>query len=281
MIDNAAKREYQIIANGANWLDQQDVGEPEILMVMGSGLAECLEPYLDIEITVEMSDVPGISVPSAPFHHKQILFGTLSGHRVAVMTGRLHLYEGYTAREVVRPLRMISWLGTKTLIVTNAAGGLNEDMESGEVMVIEDHLNLMGTNPLIGPNLETLGTRFPMIAHAYSPKYIQKADEISRELNIKLHFGIYAGLVGPSFETGAETRMLKILGADAVGMSTVPEVIAAAHMGMNVLGMSVITNVNDPGVMSFIDEVEVVRAAKCGGVIISDIITRFLEQFEI
>ncbi len=277
-MDIRAQREYRLIEEGANLIDERGAGEPEILIVLGSGLSDSFISAMDIDLKVDMKEIPYISIPSAPSHKQSIYVGNLLNHRVAIMTGRLHLYEGYNALEVVRPIRMIGWLGAKLLIVTNAAGGLNENMTPGDVMVIEDHINLLGFNPLTGPNINTFGVRFPMLAHAYSPRYIRKIDEIARLNKMNLHFGVYAAVLGPSFETGAETRMLKTLGADAVGMSTVPEVIAASHMGMDVLGFSVITNVNDPSVMSYINEEDVIKNAKNGARKVEDLVFEFLKR---
>jgi len=273
-----AEREKQLIERGANWIDEQGAGDPDVVIILGSGLGNQLVNEIEIDLEIDMKDIPGLVLPTAPSHKKKIFFGQLGNCRVAVITGRLHYYEGYNGWEIVRPLRMISWLGTKNIIITNAAGGLNEDMKPGDIMVIEDHINLQGRNPLIGPNIELLGKRFPMIAHAYNPNYIQMVDKISKQLNINIHYGVYASVLGPSFETGAETKMLKLLGADAVGMSTVSEVIASAHLGMNILGFSVITNVNIPHVMSIVDEKEVIKVAKKGGRLIEGIIINFLRE---
>ncbi|MBN1620544.1 purine-nucleoside phosphorylase [candidate division WOR-3 bacterium] len=270
--------EHQIIQAGANWLDEKGAGKPEVLVILGSGLSGILKSSSVIDLEVRMKEVPGLFSPTAPTHEGVILFGDLCGKRAALMNGRLHHYEGFSEWEIVRALRMISWLGTKILIVTNSAGGLRKDMKEGEVMVITDQLNLQCKNPLIGPNIDVLGQRFPLLAHAYTPDFVRIADDISMELNMKIHFGVYAAVLGPSFETAAETKMLQLLGADAVGMSTVSEVIAAAHMGMDVLGMSVITNINDPDSMMLVDEESMNRYAAIGGKTAEELILNFLEK---
>lgn len=273
--------EHQIIQTGANWMDEQGAGDPEVLVILGSGLSGILRHYSKIDLEIQMKNVPGLFDPTAPTHEGVIYFGDLCGKRAAIMNGRLHHYEGFGEWEIVRALRMIGWLGTRTAVITNSAGGLRKEMKEGDVMVITDHINLQCKNPLTGPNIDIFGQRFPMMAHAYTPDYIRIADEVSSLLKIRIHFGVYAAVLGPAFETAAETKMLRILGADAVGMSTVSEVIAAVHMGMDVLGLSVITNINDPDSMTPADEESMNKYAAVGGRTLEDLIINFLERAKI
>lgn len=272
--------EHQIIQTGANFMDEQGAGDPDALVILGSGLSGLLRSFTKIDLELEMKNVPGLFDPTAPTHEGTIYFGDMLGKRIAVMNGRLHYYEGFMEWEIVRALRMIAWLGTRTMITTNSAGGLRREMKEGDVMVITDHLNLQCKNPLTGPNIDILGKRFPMMANAYTPEYIRSIDEIAKSLKIKVHFGVYAAVLGPAFETAAETKMLKILGADAVGMSTVSEVIAAVHMGMDVLGLSVITNINDPDQMQPAVEEDMSKYAEIGGGTIEDLLVNFFQRTE-
>jgi len=214
--------------------------KPEIGIILGSGLGKLAE---EIEgVKVPYSEIPGFKVSSVQGHAGNLIAGRLCGRDVVAMQGRLHYYEGNTLKDVVYPVRVMKMLGIGTLVVTNAAGGINTDFRPGDLMIIEDHINLSGNNPLIGPNVEELGVRFPDMSAAYNKNLINILEKAAGKLGINLQKGIYAFLSGPSYETPAEIKMLRALGADAVGMSTVPEVIAARHAGVNVLGISCITN---------------------------------------
>ncbi len=214
---------------------------PALGIILGSGLG----PYadtLDKGVGVSFADLPNFPISSALGHAGRLFIGECGGVPTFVLQGRVHYYEGYSMKQVVYPTRVLGSLGVKNLIVTNAAGGINPIFKPGDLMLIEDHINLMGTNPLIGPNDETLGVRFPDMSEAYDSAARRLALRVAEERGIILQRGVYAGITGPSYETPAEIRMLRVLGVDAVGMSTVPEVIAANHMGMMVLGISCITN---------------------------------------
>jgi purine-nucleoside phosphorylase len=222
--------------------------QPQIGMILGSGLNRLAEAVKDAA-RISYADIPHFPRPTVEGHAGQLVLGRLQGSDVAIMQGRAHFYEGYPIQQVVFPVRVMQVLGIKTLIVTNAAGGLNPQFQAGELMLISDHLNMIGmagSNPLFGPNDDSLGPRFPDMSQAYDPHLRSIARQVAREHEIPLHVGVYAGLSGPSFETPAEIRFLRTIGADAVGMSTVPEVIVARHGGIRVLGISGISNLLVP-----------------------------------
>ena len=216
-------------------------GKADIAVILGSGLGGYVDALQDAK-SLPYSEIPGFPVSTVPGHAGCWWVGTLHGKRVYMMQGRFHSYEGYDQQTVTLPIRVMAKLGVKTLIVTNAAGGVNTSYEPGDLMLITDFINMSGKNPLTGPNLDEFGPRFPDMSRAYDRDLQKLAVETAEKLNIKLQQGVYCWLNGPSFETPAEIRMTRILGADAVGMSTVPETIVARHCGMNVLGFSCITN---------------------------------------
>lgn len=214
---------------------------PTVGLVLGSGLGAVVDA-MKVARTIPYGEVPGFPQSTVEGHEGELVLGELAGAPVACMRGRVHLYEGYAPQEVVFPTRVLVRLGASSLIVTNAAGAVNPDWNEREIMLITDHLNLTGQNPLLGPNDEALGPRFPDMSDAYDLEYREVAREVAEEQGLQLREGVYAGLLGPSYETPAEVRMLGVLGADAVGMSTVLEVVAARHMGARVLGLSCISN---------------------------------------
>ena len=218
---------------------------PETGVITGTGLGEAVDP-LDDALTMNYADIPHFPVSTVVSHSGRLMAGTLAGHPVMVMQGRFHLYEGYPPGAVTFPVRVMQALGVRHLILSNAAGGMNPAFRQGDLMVIRDHINLTGENPLIGTNDDDWGPRFPDMTAAYDRSLIQLSRRAADGLGIPLKSGVYAGLKGPSLETPAEIRYLKIIGADAVGFSTVMETIAAVHAGMRVLGLSTITNINDP-----------------------------------
>lgn len=218
--------------------------QPDIAIILGSGLG-ALADEVDAVASIPYGEIPGFAQSSVEGHRGRLVLGTLEGARVAVMQGRLHAYEGFTLQQTTFPVRVLRELGAHTLVVTNAAGGLNPDFRAGDLMLIEDHINMLGwggQNPLIGPNDPALGPRFPAMNPAYDPDLLQKAQEAAEECNVPVQRGVYIVLAGPNYETRAELRLLRQWGADAVGMSTVPEVIVARHGGMKVVGISNITN---------------------------------------
>lgn len=214
---------------------------PAIAVILGSGLSEFVA-RVEEPVEFAYSAIPCWPTATVVGHPGRLVIGRIARRPVAVLAGRAHYYEGVPMDRVTLPVRVVARLGVRTLIATNAAGGINPGFEPGTLMVIDDHLNLMGTNPLVGPNDERFGPRFPDMTEAYSPRLRQVADQAAAALGIGVRHGVYAAVAGPSYETPAEIRALRILGADAVGMSTVPEVIVARHMGVEVLGISCITN---------------------------------------
>ncbi|MCS7462402.1 purine-nucleoside phosphorylase [Paenibacillus doosanensis] len=231
----------QQIREAASFIENRLGLQPEIGLILGSGLGIIAELIQEARV-IPYRAIPHFPVSTVEGHAGELVGGMIDGKPVVMMKGRFHLYEGYDASAVTFPVRVMKALGVKRLIVTNAAGGVNTGFEVGDLMLITDHINNMGVNPLIGPNDEELGVRFPDMSEAYSKRLIRLAHRVAESQGFAFREGVYMGNLGPSFETPAEIRMARILGADAVGMSTVPEVIAAGHAGLEVLGISCITN---------------------------------------
>ena len=234
---------------------------PEIGLLTGTGLGESAES-IEIYAAFEYEDIPHFPTSTVESHLGRLLFGGMQGKQVIVMQGRFHLYEGYSPLEVTFPIRVMQELGVKILILSNAAGGLNPGFKAGDLMIITDHINLTGSNPLIGPNEKIWGIRFPDMICAYDKNLTALAENAGKDAGIHLQQGVYAGLKGPSLETPAEVRFLKTIGADAVGFSTVQEVVAAVHAGIKVLGLSTITNVHDPDAPAPATVEEIIAMAK-------------------
>ena len=235
--------------------------EPRLGVILGSGLGDFVKE-ISIETEIPYGDLPHFPVSTVAGHEGKLIFGHIAGRAVVAMQGRFHYYEGYPMPQVVYPIRVLRGLGVDTLFLSNASGGVNPSFEVGDLMIITDHINLMGNNPLIGPNEDQLGPRFPDMSNPYDPALVRMAAEESQKLELKIHRGVYAAVTGPVYETPAEYRMIRILGADAVGMSTVPENIAARHLGMRVFALSVITDLGVEGRIREISHEEVVRAAR-------------------
>ena len=229
------------ISQAVSYIQQKCSVVPEVGLILGSGLGVAAD-LVENEVRISYEDIPHFPVSTVEGHEGELLLGTLAGRPVVMMKGRFHMYEGYTPEVTTFPIRVMKMLGVRSLLVTNAAGGVNTSYEPGDLMLITDHLNLTGMNPLIGPNEDTLGVRFPDMSEAYSSRLRQLAKQKSIEQQFKVQEGVYAGLLGPSYETPAEIKMLRMLGADAVGMSTVSEVIAARHSNLEVLAISCISN---------------------------------------
>jgi purine-nucleoside phosphorylase len=231
----------QKIQEAAAFISKETNIKPQIGLILGSGLG-VLADLIEQPIVVDYSRIPHFPVSTVEGHAGELVVGTIQGKQVLVMKGRFHAYEGYGAETVSFPVRVMKELGVETLIVTNAAGGINESYQVGDLMVISDHLNLTFRNPLIGPNDNALGVRFPDMSEAYSKRLRKLAHGVAASQDFKLQEGVYVGLLGPNYETPAEIRMFRTLGGDSVGMSTVPEVIVARHAGIEVLGFSCISN---------------------------------------
>ena len=226
---------------------RKKTAEPvETALILGSGLGQMADS-VEEAISLEFSQIPHFPVSTVVGHEGRLVIGKLCGQRVAVMRGRIHYYEGYSMQQVTFPVRLLHALGAHTLVVTNSCGGTNPKLQPGDMMVISDHINLFGDNPLIGPNDERFGLRFPAMAHAYDDALKAKLHEVAKGLGYQLQEGVYVGLTGPSFETPAEIRFFQTIGADALGMSTVPEVIVAKHSGMRVVGLACVTNILHDG----------------------------------
>jgi purine-nucleoside phosphorylase len=216
---------------------------PDVAVILGTGLGGgALTDELEAETTIAYPDVPGFPTPTVETHAGRLLFGSLGNARVAIMQGRFHRYEGYTLQQVAFPVRVLRALGARTLIVSNVSGGMHPLWSTGDLVLLSDHINLLGDNPLVGPNVDAEGPRFPDMSTAYDPGLRSLARAVALEHKIVLREGVYVAVPGPNLETRAEYRMLRALGADLVGMSTVPEVITAVHQGMRVLGLSIITD---------------------------------------
>lgn len=235
--------------------------EPRLAVILGSGLG-ALADHVEAAGSVPYREIPHFPTSTVAGHAGRLVLGWLEGKPVAVLQGRVHLYEGYSAQEVAFPVRVLYALGCRTLLVSNAAGGLNREWQAGDLMVITDHINFQGTNPLVGPNDDTLGPRFPDMSRPYDPGLVELAERCALEERVVLRRGVYVAVLGPSYETAAELRMLRGLGADAVGMSTVPEVIAARHLGMRVLGLTAITDMATGEVVQPVTHEEVLRVAR-------------------
>ena len=214
---------------------------PDVAIILGTGLGG-LADEMDVEARIRYGDIPGFPLSTVESHAGRLLAGTLAGRRVVAMQGRVHLYEGYSPQEIAFPVRVLARLGARTLVVSNACGGMHPLWSPGDLMLIADHINLLGTNPLVGPNDDRLGPRFPDMSEPYDAELRSLARAVALALGVPLREGVYVAVTGPNLETRAEYRMLRALGADVVGMSTVPEVITAAHLGLRVLGLSIITD---------------------------------------
>ncbi len=234
--------------------------KPETGIILGTGLGGLVD-QINIKHSISYEDIPNFRISTVEGHTGKLIFGELSGKNVVVMQGRFHFYEGYTLQEVTFPVRVMKFLGVKQLFVSNASGGMNPDYEVGDLMILNDHINFFSTNPLIGKNIAELGPRFPDMSEVYNRVLIERVKKIATSNSIKVHEGVYIGLPGPTFETPAEYRMLRIWGADAVGMSTVPEIIVARHMDITCFAISIITDLGVPGKIEKITHEEVQRIA--------------------
>lgn len=252
---------------------------PEIGFLTGTGLGESIQS-LDIKASFDYKDIPNFPISTVQAHPGKLLIGSMHGRQVIAMQGRFHLYEGYSPLDVTFPIRVMQELGVKILILSNASGGLNPGFKAGDIMIIADHINLTGSNPLIGPNEDSWGIRFPDMSRAYDEKLAILAENAGKDSGIQLQKGVYAGLKGPSLETPAEVRFLKAIGAEAVGFSTVQEVIAAVHAGMKVLGLSIITNINDPDKPVPATIEEIIAAAKEAAPRLETIVRKVVENID-
>ncbi|MBD5348712.1 MAG: purine-nucleoside phosphorylase [Bacteroides sp.] len=266
-----------MIKETASWL-RSEVGElPKIGIILGTGLGDLVN-YIDIKTEIDYHTIPNFPVSTVEGHSGKLIFGMLGGKYIVAMQGRFHFYEGYDMKQVTFPVRVMKEIGVEILFVSNAAGGMNKEFMVGDVMVITDHINLFPENPLRGRNFDELGPRFPAMTEPYSQALINMADDIAKENKIRIMHGVYVGTQGPTFETPAEYEYFRIIGGDAVGMSTVPEVIVANHAGMRVFGVSVITDLGGKDIKEVPTHEEVQKAAIKAQPVMTSIITQMLER---
>lgn len=248
------------IKSAADFIKERTAFEPETGIILGTGLGGLVQE-IDIAFSIPYEDIPNFPVSTVEGHSGKLILGRLGNKKVLAMQGRFHYYEGYDMQEVTFPIRVMKFLGIKELFLSNASGGVNPDFEIGDLMIINDHINHFPSNPLIGKNINELGPRFPDMSEAYDPELIGKAKKVAHALNIHVREGVYLGLSGPTFETPAEYKYMRIIGADTVGMSTVPEVIVARHMGISCFAISIITDLGVPGKIVKITHEEVQHVA--------------------
>lgn len=274
MIDLKAK-----ITESVEFINLKSNIKPKIAIILGTGLGRLAEDIKEKEI-IPYSDIPNFPISTVQGHGGNLVLGKLENKEVVAMQGRFHYYEGYNLKEVTFPVRVMKKLGADVIIISNAAGGMNRFFKRGDLMLITDHINLFGNNPLIGPNDEELGLRFPDMSEAYDRKLVELTLKVALKEKIKLHQGIYVGLTGPTLETPAEYRFLIKIGADAVGMSTVPEVIVANHMGMKVLGISCITDLAINGVIVKTGLEEILKAASNAEPIMTKLVKKVIQKID-
>lgn len=250
----------KFIEESTEYLKQKGFDQPEVGIILGTGLGQLISE-IDIIAQASYNHIPNFPTATVEFHKGKLIYGILEGKKVVVMQGRFHVYEGYTLQDVTFPVRIMEKLGIKTLLVSNAAGAVNLGFKKGELMLLDDHINLQGSSPLAFKGVSDLGERFADMSAPYDTEINSKFEAIAKEKNIKLHKGVYASVVGPQLETRAEYRMLKIIGADAVGMSTVPEIIVANHLGLKAAAVSVLTDECDPDNLKPVDIAEIIEMA--------------------
>jgi len=261
------------INDTVDFLEAKGITHPEIGIILGTGLGKMVRE-IDIEIQIDYKDIPHFPVSTVEFHKGRLIYGKLRGKMVLAMQGRFHYYEGYTLQQITYPLRVMKLLGVKYLLISNAGGALNLNFKKGSLMLLDDHINLLGNSPLTGPNHQNLGPRFPDMSQPYSKLLNDKLEQIAKDSGIVLHKGVYVSVVGPNLETRAEYRFLRGIGADVVGMSTVPEVIVANHAGLPCAAISVITDECDPDNLHPVNIKDILKTAERAE---SDLITLFNE----
>jgi len=251
--------------------------KPQIGIILGTGLGGLVQE-IDIDETISYKDIPHFPISTVESHEGKLIFGKLGGKRIIAMQGRFHSYEGYSMKQITLPVRVMKKLGATTLLISNACGGMNPLFRRGDLMIIADHINLLGDNPLIGPNLDEFGPRFPDMSEPYSQELIELAENIALDHKIKLQKGVFVAVSGPNLETRAEYRFLRLIGADVVGMSTVPEDIVAVHSGMRVFGMSVITDECFPDALEPVNVAEIIKTANKAEPKLTLIMKKLVEQ---
>jgi len=267
------------IEEASTFLEGQTSIKPEIGIILGTGLG-ALADEIEKEAVVSYEDIPHFPVSTVESHAGRLIFGRIGPRSVMAMQGRFHYYEGYSMQQITFPVRVMKRMGAHTLVVSNACGGMNPLFTPGDIMIITDHINLFGDNPLIGPNDESLGPRFPDMSEPYTRELIELAERIALEEKIKVQKGVYVGVSGPNLETRAEYRFLRAIGADVVGMSTIPEVIVAVHSSMRVLGLSVVTDACFPDALQPVNIQEILRIAAEAEPKLTLIMKRVIEEME-
>jgi purine-nucleoside phosphorylase len=270
----------QTINEAVEFIRSKTKFKPQIGIILGTGLGSLAEG-IKVESKISYTEIPHFPISTVESHAGFLIFGELSGKDVVAMQGRFHYYEGYDLKQVTFPVRVIKALGADTLVVSNACGGLNPHFKAGDIMVISDHINLLGSNPLFGPNDESLGPRFPDMCRCYDPELIALSENVALNLGIKLQKGVYVAVPGPNLETAAEYRFLRFIGADVVGMSTVPEVIVARHQSMRVLGFSLVTDMGLPDALKPTNMVEILATAAKSEPLLKKIMTRVIEEIKV
>lgn len=263
-----------------NYLEKLNLPEPELAVVLGTGMGKILD---DIEVIHEeaYSNIPHFPTATVESHSGKLVFGTYGGRRLVIMSGRFHAYEGYTAQRIALPIWVMSGLGAKALILSNAAGGMRQDLVNGDLVLVEDHINLQGSNPLVGPNDDSLGPRFPDMSEPYHPELRRQLHQAALEEEIRLKEGVYVAVLGPCLETRAEYRFLHRIGADVVGMSTVPEVIAAVHCGMPCAAISLVTDECDPDNLKPVDIASILEVAGKAEPVLVRLMQRFVRNLDL
>jgi purine-nucleoside phosphorylase len=279
MSDRASASLYQRIQETSAYLRDKASVAPRFGLILGTGLGNLADQIRDAE-TIPYEDIPNFMSPTAESHAGNLVFGRLGGLEVVAMQGRVHYYEGYSMQEVTFPVRVMKAMGADSLIASNAAGGMNPQLQPGDVVAISDQINLMGDNPLIGPNDERLGERFPDMSEPYDRAYLRLIEDVALGMQIPLHRGVFAAVAGPNLETAAEYRFLRMIGADVVGMSLVPETIVARHSGMRVLALTVVTDECFPDRLQPADVSKIIRTANEAEPVLSKLVVEFLRRAE-
>jgi purine-nucleoside phosphorylase len=268
------------IERAAEYIREKSGFEPEIGIILGTGLGS-LGDHIEKEAVIDYADIPGFPVSTVFGHAGRLILGMLEGKKVIAMQGRFHYYEGYSMQEITLPVRVMKQLGIKLLVASNAAGGLNPEFEAGDIMIIKDHINFMGTNPLIGPNFEDFGPRFPDMSEVYDKDLSELLEKVAASQGIKVHKGVYGAVSGPNYCTKAELTMMIRLGSDAVGMSTVPEAIVAKHCGLMVAGISCITDMAIPDTMTAPTHEEIVKVAESVKPKFTALVKQFVKEVQL
>lgn len=265
------------VQDTVKFLQEKGITKSDYGIILGTGLGNLVEK-INIEIKVPYEEIPNFPVSTVSGHSGELIFGSIGGKKVIAMRGRFHYYEGWTLEQTVFPVRVMKYLGVENLIVSNASGGVNPTFKVGDIMLITDHINFIPEHPLRGKNEDRFGPRFVDMHEPYSHKMIAKMEQIALKLEVPIQKGVYLALQGPTFETPAEYRMVKLVGADAVGMSTVPEVIVAKHMGMTCFGISVITDLGVEGIVEEVSHEEVQKVAKIAEKIVGKLVEEFIKS---